>query len=111
MTSLLLILAWLGIVAAVPVLLFAALAIFLRAIGGRGAPRGVCKFCGCTDNDCRACIRATGYPCCWIDRRHTICSRCVNHMAESDLDDLSPDCSPLNAAANDERRKSGRRTA
>jgi hypothetical protein len=97
MTSLRMFLFFAGWVAAVPVLLFAALAIFLRGIAGRGARRGVCRFCGCTDRDCRACIRATGYPCTWIDKSHTICSRCVNHVREADLDDLSPDCSPLNA--------------
>jgi hypothetical protein len=96
----------LAYVALTPLVLFGALAIFLRVLGGRGATRGVCRFCGCTENDCRACIRATGYPCSWIDERHTICSRCVDHMAEADLDDLSPHCSPLNSEP--ERRKRGK---
>jgi len=38
---------------------------------------GTCKMCGCTDNDCRVCIRRTGAPCHWINDHHTICSACV----------------------------------
>lgn len=58
---------------------------------------GCCRKCGCTDNDCTECVLATGEPCWWIDECHTLCSRCVDDLAPHDLDDLTPDCSPLNA--------------
>jgi hypothetical protein len=84
--------------AMVPAGLFFFYAIWFALLCRRyAARRGVCKFCGCSDYDCRQCIERTGEPCCWIDKRHTICSACVDHMAEADLDDLSPDCSPLNS--------------
>jgi hypothetical protein len=38
---------------------------------------GVCRICGCTDEDCRSCIEATGEPCSWADDTHTLCSRCA----------------------------------
>lgn len=38
--------------------------------------RGICQFCGCTDIDCSQCVAAQGDPCYWVDRDHTICSRC-----------------------------------
>lgn len=41
---------------------------------------GTCKICGCTDNDCRQCIEATGEPCFWVDDTHELCSRCDPEM-------------------------------
>jgi ParB/RepB/Spo0J family partition protein len=41
------------------------------------ATPGVCGVCGCTDDDCRQCIEATGHPCHWVDIDRTICSRCM----------------------------------
>lgn len=38
---------------------------------------GVCRFCGCTDNDCRSCIERTGAPCSWANDERTICSACA----------------------------------
>jgi hypothetical protein len=38
---------------------------------------GVCRICGCTEEDCRLCIEATGEPCSWADDTRTICSRCA----------------------------------
>lgn len=41
---------------------------------GKTAPvPGVCKICGCTDE--QACITPDG-PCCWVDEDHTLCSAC-----------------------------------
>lgn len=37
---------------------------------------GVCRACGCTDDDCSACIEATGQRCSWADEQHTLCTRC-----------------------------------
>ena len=33
-----------------------------------------CRVCGCTDDDCRQCIEATGDPCEWV--AVDLCSRC-----------------------------------
>lgn len=33
-----------------------------------------CRVCGCTDNDCRQCIKKTGKPCTWIEQ--DLCSAC-----------------------------------
>jgi len=34
-----------------------------------------CRICGCTDDDCRQCIEASGEPCHWVEA--DLCSRCV----------------------------------
>jgi len=34
-----------------------------------------CRVCGCTDNDCRKCIKKTGSPCHWVET--DLCSACV----------------------------------
>lgn len=34
-----------------------------------------CRVCGCTDNDCRQCIEAQGFPCWWVEE--DLCSRCA----------------------------------
>ena len=36
---------------------------------------GVCRVCGCTDNDCSQCIAITGEPCHWVEA--DLCSRCA----------------------------------
>lgn len=35
----------------------------------------MCRVCGCTEDDCRECIEATGEPCHWVEPN--LCSRCV----------------------------------
>lgn len=35
-----------------------------------------CRKCGCTEDDCRQCIAAQGFPCSWVDI--DLCSRCEN---------------------------------
>jgi hypothetical protein len=96
--------------------MFVAGALFLWSLGAWNARRhgryGRCRVCGCTDGDCSGCIRATrsaalragleppapeDAACYWIDDSHTLCSRCVDALVPADVDDLSPDCSPLNA--------------
>lgn len=47
---------------------------------------GTCTQCGCTDNDCRQCIEASGEPCFWVDNEHQICSRCYIDVCALDLD-------------------------
>lgn len=44
--------------------------------GLRGA--GVCRICGCTEQDCRQCIEDTGKPCTWINEQHDLCSACAD---------------------------------
>ncbi len=39
---------------------------------------GACMFCGCTDMDCRKCIKRTGEPCSWVNKEETICSACAD---------------------------------
>lgn len=39
------------------------------------AARGGCRVCGCTDDDCRQCVEATGSPCWWVEP--DLCSACV----------------------------------
>ena len=34
-----------------------------------------CRECGCTDNDCRQCIKKTGSACHWV--ANDLCSACV----------------------------------
>lgn len=38
-----------------------------------------CRVCGCTDADCRECIRKTGRPCSWVDA--DLCSACAPESA------------------------------
>jgi hypothetical protein len=35
-----------------------------------------CRICGCTDDNCRACVEKTGAPCFWIE--DNLCSACLN---------------------------------
>jgi len=37
--------------------------------------RKTCRVCGCTDDDCSACIEKTGAPCSWVEL--DLCSACV----------------------------------
>lgn len=37
-----------------------------------------CRICGCTEDDCRQCIAATGSPCSWDDDDPDICTRCAD---------------------------------
>jgi hypothetical protein len=97
-----------GLLAAVPTLLFIALALFLAVVSRCNRQVGECRVCGCTDNDCRRCIARTGIRCAWLTSKHDLCTACVNHLEPADVDDLSPDCSPLNAVANQESRNAGR---
>ena len=36
---------------------------------------GVCRVCGCTDDDCSQCVEKTGAPCHWVEP--DLCSACV----------------------------------
>lgn len=45
----------------------------LAKVQGRANVRA-CRVCGCTDDDCRQCIEATGQPCSWVAA--DLCSRC-----------------------------------
>jgi hypothetical protein len=52
---------------------------FRRQGADEGVP-GVCKLCGCTEEDCRRCIQRTGGPCMWVNEERTICSACVGSL-------------------------------
>jgi hypothetical protein len=41
---------------------------------------GVCRVCGCTDDDCSGCVERTGEPCYWVES--DLCSACADE-AES----------------------------
>lgn len=103
MTSLQRFLFFSGWIIAVPFILYGLLLIFLRIVDWwqrHHVRYGRCRHCGCTDDNCSECALATGEPCWWVDSSHTLCSRCVDDLAPADVEDLvSPDCSPLNAAA------------
>jgi hypothetical protein len=92
--------------------LYAWLLVGLRIIAwwnSRHVRYGRCRVCGCTDDDCSSCVLATGESCWWVDESHTLCSRCVDHLAPApacnatrsiagrDCDDVFAGCSPLNA--------------
>jgi DnaJ-class molecular chaperone len=49
---------------------------------------GVCRVCGCTDDDCSGCVERTGEPCYWAEPN--LCSACVrrSHPRWQDC----PDC-------------------
>lgn len=51
-----------------------------------GGPDRTCRECGCTDDDCRRCIEATGKPCRWVEA--DLCSRCKDEMIEAGNDVL-----------------------
>lgn len=36
---------------------------------------GVCRVCGCTDDDCSQCVEKTGAPCHWVEP--DLCSACA----------------------------------
>ena len=50
-----------------------------RASLRRGAAARVrrCRACGCTEDDCRQCVAATGEPCRWVAGEPDLCSRCA----------------------------------
>ena len=43
---------------------------------------GVCRICGCTDND--PCYNPQAGYCWWIDDTHTLCSHCADKTINSD---------------------------
>ena len=44
-----------------------------------GLPIRTCRICGCTDEDCSACIEKTGIPCHWVEK--DLCSACMPGQA------------------------------
>ncbi|MGN6435976.1 MAG: PRTRC system protein E [Agriterribacter sp.] len=45
-----------------------------------------CRVCGCTDDDCRQCIKKTGKPCHWVEA--DLCSACDLPAPEVLLEDM-----------------------
>lgn len=41
-----------------------------------------CRICGCTDEDCSQCIKATGQACHWVEE--DLCSRCEKDLKKND---------------------------
>lgn len=58
--------------------------------GGNAMVSGVCRVCGCTDDDCRQCIEATGSPCEWTDATQTLCSRCAASGSGAEAEPVGP---------------------
>lgn len=58
---------------------------------------GVCRVCGCTDEDCTGCVVKTGAPCSWVEP--DLCSACVPVEIRRKLDELisGGDCSVAEA--------------
>lgn len=50
------------------------------AIGEHNPAMGLCRLCGCTDDDCSGCIERTGEPCAWADAEHTLCTACRDEV-------------------------------
>lgn len=48
---------------------------FAEAVAQTKADNRRCRVCGCTDKDCRQCIKKTGSPCTWVE--DDLCSACV----------------------------------
>lgn len=44
---------------------------------------GVCRVCGCTNDDCRQCIAKTGEPCYWVEA--DLCSACAAEMKADEV--------------------------
>ncbi|HEX4614245.1 MAG TPA: hypothetical protein VH092_39120 [Urbifossiella sp.] len=48
-----------------------------------------CRACGCTDDDCRQCVAATGHACHWVEGLDPpVCSRC--HGEQQGITQRSP---------------------
>lgn len=45
-------------------------------------PYGVCKICGCTDND--PCHNSEHGNCWWVDDTHELCSHCADEEIAND---------------------------
>ena len=45
---------------------------------------GVCKICGCTDND--ACIHPDFGACFWLTPEHDLCSHCVELEGDASVE-------------------------
>ena len=44
---------------------------------------GVCKICGCTDND--PCYHPDHGMCWWVDENHELCSHCADPIIAEDI--------------------------
>lgn len=44
-------------------------------------PKGICRICGCTDND--PCFNTQVGYCWWTDDSHTLCSHCADDKLSS----------------------------
>jgi len=45
-----------------------------------------CRVCGCTDDDCRQCLEAQGFPCHWVGE--DLCSRCSDGIRKGLLGEM-----------------------
>ena len=46
---------------------------------------GVCRYCGCTEDDCSECVELTGEPCSWVPgQQFTLCSACETPKARQE---------------------------
>lgn len=54
-----------------------------------------CRICGCTDDDCGACIEKMGAPCYWLE--DDLCSACAAGALQVDRDQLLAETVQLKA--------------
>jgi hypothetical protein len=53
----------------------------IRELTSEVIEAGVCRVCGCTDDDCSQCVEKTGEPCSWVSPG--LCSACVDDVDEN----------------------------
>ncbi|MBT8491150.1 MAG: ParB/RepB/Spo0J family partition protein [Deltaproteobacteria bacterium] len=46
--------------------------------------RGVCRVCGCTEDNCTQCVEKTGSRCHWVNDMRTLCSACADSVEKND---------------------------
>lgn len=56
--------------------------LFLRSMNENKSTKGVCRICGCTDDD--PCFNPRVGNCWWIDGTHTLCSHCADEELSCD---------------------------
>jgi hypothetical protein len=59
-----------------------------------GPAAGTCGVCGCTVDNCQACVAKTGLPCYWVNGDETLCSACAEPEQLLNCWAQNPDTAP-----------------